>query len=453
MKLHFHGGARTVTGANYLLETKKGKVVIDCGLFQGGPESEEKNKSDFPYNPKDVEAVFITHSHIDHIGRLPMLVKNGFNGTIYGTEPTKEFSAMMLMDSVNLARQREEATESLYTLADVEKTISLFHGIKYGEEKKLQSGIKFCFRDAGHILGSAIVEIWADDKKIVFSGDLGNPPVPLLKPTEFITEADYVVVESAYGDRVHETKYQRRDLLEDTIEEAVARGGTILIPSFALERTQELLYELNELIENQRIPQIPVFVDSPLAIRLTDIYKKYTDYFNKEAAYLIESGDDLFKFPGLKMTRTVAQSKAINDIKPPKIIIAGSGMSTGGRIRHHEIRYLPDPNSTFLSICYQVDGTLGREIVDGASSVRIFGQKIRINAKIKKISGYSAHADQEDLYFWISKMTHDDGGKYRLKKVFVSQGEEEPAKALAQRIKDHLGISAIAPKLGQSFIL
>lgn len=454
MKLYFYGGAQMVTGVNYLLETQKSKVIVDCGLFQGGPEADANNEQKFPYNPEEVEAVFITHSHIDHIGRLPKLVKEGFRGKIYSTWPTKDFAEVMLRDSEYLARQRGEESKFIYNLEDVEKTLELFEGINYGEEKKLASGIKFCLRDAGHILGSAIVEILADSKKIVFSGDMGNPPVPLLKATEFIQEADYVVVESVYGDRIHETKYQRKDLLEDTIEETVARGGTILIPSFALERTQELLYELNELIENHRVPHIPVFVDSPLAIRLTKIYQKYPDYFNKEATYLIESGDNLFNFPGLKLTSTVEESKSINNVKPPKIIMAGSGMSTGGRILYHELRYLSDPNSTFLVVCYQVVGTLGRRILEGASEVNIFGQTVPINARIKTISGYSAHADQEDLYFWVSKMAGGYGSKkHTLKKVFVTQGEIVPAKALAQRIKDHLGVSTVVPELNQSFQL
>lgn len=440
-----------VTGVNYLLETKNSKIIVDCGLFQGGPEADANNERQFPYRPEEIEAVFITHSHIDHIGRLPKLVKEGFKGKIYSTRPTKDFAEIMLRDSEYLARQRGVENEFIYNSEDVEKTLELFEGTDYNEEKQLASGIKFCLRDAGHILGSAIVEVWADKRKIVFSGDLGNPPVPFLKATEFIQEADYVVVESAYGDRIHETKYQRKDLLEDTIEETVAQGGTILIPSFALERTQELLYELNELVENHRVPCLPVFVDSPLAIRLTKIYQKYPDYFNQEATYLIESGDNLFSFPGLKLTSTVEESKGINNVKPPKIIMAGSGMSTGGRILYHELRYLSDPKSTFLVVCYQVAGTLGRRILEGAREVNILGQMIPVNAKIKTIGGYSAHADQDDLYLWVSKMAGNcDGKKHALKEVFVTQGEEAPARALVQRLRDHLGVPAVAPELNQS---
>ena len=267
--------------------------------------------------------------------------------------------------------------------------------------------------------------------------------MPLLRPTEFIQEADYVVVESTYGDRLHETKEQRKDLLEDVIEDTVTQGGTLLIPSFALERTQEVLYELNELIENHRIPRIPIFVDSPLAIKLTKIYQKYPDYFNQKAVYLIKSGDDLFKFPGLKMTRTVEESKKIKQVNPPKIIMAGSGMSTGGRILHHHKQYLADPKNTLLIICYQVPGTLGRKILAGVKTVKILGQEIPNKIQVRAIGGYSAHADQEMLCAWVKQM------KDSLKKVFVVQGEEKSALALVQKIKDNLGLPAEAPEMGQ----
>jgi metallo-beta-lactamase family protein len=443
MKLHFCGGARWVTGVNYLLETKQAKILIDCGLFQGGGAAREMNQQKFAYDPKEIKVVLITHAHIDHIGRLPQLVKKGFRGKIFATRPTKDFAQAMLFDAEEINQEIAKAmgNQPLYDRADVEKTLEFFQGIDYGEKIDLGVGISFCFRDAGHILGSAIIEVWAENKKIVFSGDLGNPPVPLLRPTEYIKEADYVLVESAYGDRIHETKHQRRDLLEDAIEDTVTQGGTLLIPSFALERTQEVLYELNCLVENHRIPQVPIFIDSPLAIQLTKIYQRYPDYFNQEATYLIESGDDLFKFPGLKMTQTVEESKQINDVPPPKIIIAGSGMSTGGRILHHEKIYLSDPKNTLLLICYQVPGTLGRKILDGAKTVKIFGEEIPVKLRLRKISGYSAHADQEDLCFWVRQM------KDSLKKVFVVQGEEKSALALSQKIKDHLGIPAEVPKI------
>lgn len=445
MKLHFYGGARWVTGSNYLLETQKTKILVDCGLFQGGRDARKMNQQEFSYNPSQVEAVLVTHAHIDHIGRLPYLVKKGFKGKIFATKPTKDFAKAMLFDAeeINYEISRTTGKEPFYNRSDVEKTLGLFQGIDYGEKIKLNNEISFCFRDAGHVLGSAIIEVWAENQKIVFSGDLGNPPVPILRPTEFIKEADYVLVESTYGDRIHEDKKKRKGLLENIIENVAAQKGTLLIPSFALERTQEVLYELNELVENHCIPQMPIFLDSPLAIKLTEIYQKYPEYFNQKADDLIKSGDDIFKFPGFKMTRTIVESKQINQVNPPKIILAGSGMSTGGRILHHEIQYLSDPKNTLLIVCYQVPGTLGRKILDGAKTVRIFGQEVPVKLQIKAIGGYSAHADKKALCYWVRQM------KDSLKKVFVVHGEEGPAMALSQYIEDHLGLPTQVPEIGQ----
>jgi len=445
MKLSFLGGARMVTGSSFLLQTKNSKILIDCGLFQGGEQSSKLNLNPFLYDPKEIEAVLITHAHIDHIGRLPLLVKRGFIGKIFSTIPTRDLAQIILVDSEEVGREAAQqlGAEPLYDVRDVEKTIALFQGVKYKEKINLNQDISFCFQDAGHVLGSAIIELWADGKKIVFSGDLGNPPIPLLRPPEFIEQADYILVESTYGSFVHDDKSIRRDILEDIIEETVDQNGVLLIPAFALERTQELLYELNNLVENHKVPQVPIFIDSPMAIDLLEVYKKHQDCFNQEAAYLIQTGDDLFKFSGLKMTYTAEQSKQINNIQPPKIILAGSGMSTGGRILHHELRYLSDPKNTFLIVCYQVKGTLGRKIFDGVKRVRIFNKSVPVRIKIKAISGYSSHADQPFLYNWVKKAKQD------LKKVFVVHGEETQAQALAQRIQDHLGILAEVPKLGQ----
>ena len=444
MRLHFYGAAQMVTGSNYLLETDNAKILIDCGMFQGAQHVENKNYEDFSYNPKEIDYLLVTHAHIDHTGRIPKLYKDGFRGKILATKPTKDFAYIMLEDSQGILEKeaRYLNREPIYRFIDVEESLKLIRGINYGEKINLGKGISCRFRDAGHILGSAIIEVWAEGKKIVFSGDLGNPPVPLLKPIEFIDEADYVVVESTYGDRIHEAVGQRRDLLENVIEDTIAKGGTLMIPAFALERTQELLYELNELVENHRIPKVPVFIDSPMAIEALEVYKKYPDYYNKEATYLIESGDDLFKFPGLSLTKSAEESKQINNVNPPKIIMAGSGMSTGGRILHHEIRYLPDPNSCLLIVGYQVAGSLGRRILNGAKEVKIFREMIPIRAEVKAIGAYSSKADQREIYNWLVRF------KKPVQRIFVTHGEEGPALALTQLIKDHLGIEALAPMLG-----
>ncbi len=444
-----------------MLETKKSRVLVDCGLIQGARHAEEKNYEPFAYEASSIDAVFVTHAHIDHIGRLPKLVKDGFRGKIFMTAPTCDFTKIMLEDSQELMADeaKREKRKPLYTKKDVLNALGFTACIEYDKEIEVTEDIRVRFRDAGHILGSAIVEVFISkqstvdnqqrETRVVFSGDLGNPPVPLLRPTTLVKQADYVVMESTYGDRQHEDIDLRKNLLEDAIEDTVTRGGTLMIPSFAMERTQELLYELNSLAENHRIPEVPVFIDSPLAIKSTEIYRKYPGYFNKEATYLIESGDKIFQFPRLKFTLSTEESKAINDVPPPKVIIAGSGMSTGGRIMHHELRYLQDPNSTILFIGYQVAGTLGRRIFDGAKNVKIFGEEVSVNCEVRAIGGYSAHADQEQLRKWVKHIK--EGGD--LKKVFVVQGEEGPALALVQLLRDHLGIDAYAPMLGESIEL
>lgn len=443
MKLHFYGAARSVTGANYLLEIGGKKIMIDCGMIQGPFFAEEKNYEPFPYDPKEIDYLFITHAHIDHIGRIPKLVRDGFKGKIICTPPTRDLSELSLLDSAHLLAEEAEKFDRrpIYEEADVPASMPFFQPAEYRAELNLGNGIAATLRDAGHILGSSIIEIRGEGKKIVFTGDLGNPPTPILKPTDYVNDADYLIIESAYGNRFHERKEERRNILEDTIEDLVSMGGVLMIPAFAMERTQELLFELNELVEHHRIPKIPIFIDSPLAIKTTEIYKKYPEYYNQEAAYLIKSGDDLFRFPGLKFTETKEESKKINDAPPPKVIIAGSGMSQGGRILHHEIRYLPDPKSIFLVIGYQVPGSLGRRILEKAKELKIFDQPVAVRAQVRAIGAYSAHADQDGLFYFAMQT------KKTLKKVFVVQGEEDASLALAQRIRDHLGIDASAPML------
>jgi metallo-beta-lactamase family protein len=446
MRVSFYGGAREVTGSCYLVETAKTKFLVDCGLFQSGVFSDKRNYDDFGFNPSEINFVLITHAHTDHTGRLPKLCKENFKGKIYATAGTLDLARIVLEDSVHLMIEEAErkGKRPPYEPADVECIFGHFETKEYHHKFKPADDIEVNFLDAGHILGSTIIEIWAEGKKLVFTGDLGNPPTPLLRPTELVKDVNYLFIESTYGDRLHEDRVQRKDILEDAIEETIQKGGVVMIPSFAIERTQELLFEFNELVEHGRIPKTPLFLDSPMAIKATKVYQKHESYFNKEAKYIIQSGDDLFKFPGFRLTLTSKESKAINEVPPPKIIIAGSGSSMGGRILHHELRYLSDPSSTIIFVGYQVAGSLGRRIFEGAEEVKIFNELVPVRAKVVAIGGYSAHADQNALINFVRN------SRDSLKKVFVLQGEEEAAMDLAQNIGDHLAIDTEVPYFGES---
>lgn len=451
MKLTFCGGAEIVTGSNYLLETGDIKILIDCGIFQGSTQAELMNYEKFPYDPTEIKAVFVTHSHADHTGRLPKLYKEGFRGALYGTAPTLDMTWIALPDNLSLMldQARELGKPLLYSQEDLNGIQSLAQPHNYGEEIKLGDSVVAVLHDAGHILGSSIIEIRAEGKKLYFSGDLGNPPVPLLKHFEYPLEADYITVESAYGNRVHEDRSTRKTKLRSIVKETIDRGGVLMIPSFAMERTQELLFELNDMHNSGEIPKVPIFLDSPLAIKLTSVYQKYPQYFNQGAQDIIKSGDDLFNFPGLKYMRTSEESKQINDVPAPKIIIAGSGMCNGGRIQHHLRRYLSDSNSTILFIGFQAMGTPGRRIIDGAKDIKLFNELVPVHCRVEAIGGYSAHADQPMLLSWLAEGAK--GG--HLKKVFTVQGEADSAAALAEKIKSELHVDAAVPLPDQSFEL
>ncbi|MBI3589231.1 MAG: MBL fold metallo-hydrolase [Candidatus Liptonbacteria bacterium] len=450
MKITFFGGAGTVTGVNYRLEAEGEtgeavKILVDCGLQQGGHFAEKQNFEPFPYDAKTIDFVLITHAHIDHIGLLPKLFRAGFRGKIFSTAPTRDFAELLLVDSEHILNKeaQREGKPPLYTVEDITAMMKVWEDVKYHQVLDL-TGVKAEFYNAGHILGSAFIKITAEGKTIVFSGDLGNYPAPIIKETEKIPPVDYCLIESTYGDRVHERVRERREELEDAIEETVKKGGTLLIPAFAMERTQQLLFELNDLIENGKIPKVPVYIDSPLAIHLTEVYRKYRGEFKEEVREMIEGGDDILDFPGLHFTLTTEESKTINDVKPPKVIIAGSGMSHGGRILHHERRYLPDPNSMVLLVGYQGKGSLGRQIMEGAQEVTIMGERVPVRARVRVISGYSAHADQPKLVAWLKP------ARMSLKKVFVVQGEEGASEALTQKIKDDLAIHTEVPRYKDS---
>ncbi len=451
MKLTFHGGAQSVTGSNYMLESEGKKILIDCGLFQGASFSEMKNYDKFEYDPKSILAVFVTHAHIDHIGRIPQLHRLGFEGRIVSTEPTRDFAEALLLDAEHTMREEAERHRKapLYTIEDVNHAMKLWEGVPY--HRKLNVGpFEIEFYDAGHVLGSSSIVVSVEGKRIVFSGDLGNTPAPFIHPTEQIPDVDYALIESTYGDRLHERLDERQNLLEDVIEETVKAGGTLMIPAFALERTQELLFEISDLVKEGKIPQAPVFVDSPLAIKLTAVYQKYSTnemYFSEEAIVRFKRGSAMFNFPGLTMSLTVEQSKAINNVEPPKVVIAGSGMSQGGRILHHESRYLSDPHSAILFVGYQSVNSLGRRIMQGDKIVRVLGEDVPVRCKVHSISGYSAHADQNQLLQWLEPMREN------VKRVFVVQGEEGSSEAFARRAIDSLAIEAEVPAPGSTVVL
>ncbi len=441
----FHGGAGSVTGANFLLEVGGKKILVDCGLIQGSKVAEDQNRQAFNYDPASIDYLFVTHAHLDHIGRIPKLVRDGFKGKIYSTPPTRDISELSLIDSLGVLEKeaRGSGQPPIYAEADVEKAMRLWTTLPYHKPLDLGDDLSVQFYDAGHILGSAIVEFTVGGKKIVFTGDLGNSPSLLLPDSDVITDADYLVLESVYGDRNHESKASSREQLEDLIEETMKAGGTLMIPAFSIERTQELIYEIEKMMEAGRVPPVPVYLDSPLAIKVTDIYKKHVKYFNQTALAEDALRDGLFHFPQLIRSLSTEESKAIAEAESKKIVIAGSGMSNGGRILHHEKRYLSDPNSALLLAGYQAAGSLGRQLEGGARRVRILGADIEVRARVHSVSGYSGHKGSDDLLEFVAQ-TADT-----LKGVFVAMGEPKASLYLVQKIRDYLGLSARAPELGE----
>ena len=445
MQISFHGAAREVTGSCSLLTSGKNKILIDCGMFQGTQFNEAKNSDPFPFNPKELTSVIITHARLDHVGRLPLLIKGGYAGHIYATPPTAELTRLILEDAleVMIYNKRKFGSPILYESTDIANVIAQMKTVDYHQPYELPD-LTFEFHDAGHIFGSAFVEIRAEGRRVVFSGDVGNVNVPILRDTEILPDdIDVLVCESTYGDRLHESPMERQELLQGLISQAIGRGGTLMIPSFSLERTQELIYDLNDLIDRKhKLPRVPIFLDSPLAIDATKIYRKFPEYYDAEADRLVKRGDDLFEFPGLAMTETREESKHINQILGPKIIIAGAGMMNGGRIIHHAMRYLSDERNTLLIIGYQAQNTLGRKILDGESPLEIMGEKIPVRCHVKAIGALSAHADQNKLLDWIG------GGTSIPKKVLINHGEPNASEELAKRLIGDLGIKATVVDFG-----
>ncbi len=443
--LGFYGGVGSVTGANFMLDTGDISILVDCGLVQGDKFAMNKNAESFVYDPKAVDVLLVTHAHADHIGRIPKLVRDGFSGKIYSTTPTKELAGIMMRDALKVMQYEANkfGQEILYEEKDIEASLNLWQTVGYEEKFTLGKDIEAWYTDAGHILGSGMVHLVRGDKKIVFTGDVGNVPQPLLSAPIVPKDYDYLVMESVYGDRLHEEVEERTALLRHYIEDTKAKNGTLIIPAFSLERTQGLLFEINNMVEAGGLDPIPVFLDSPLAITVTDAYRKYISYLRPEIQNQVKGGDDIFDFSGLKFTHSVKDSEAINRQKGAKIIIAGSGMSHGGRILRHEKEYLDDPSTTLLLVGYQSVGSIGRLLQDGAKSLTIDGEKVKIQAKIAMIRGYSGHADRDQL---IELVAH---GGDKAKQVFVAMGEERSALFLTQRLRDYLGVNAIAPDLNQ----
>lgn len=451
IKVTFCGGAKSPTGSNFLIEVGDKKILVDCGLFQGEKIATEHNRDSFIFNPKSIDALFITHGHLDHVGRIPKLVMEGYVGPIYSTPPTRDVGELILLDSVGILAN-EAARDSLppiFDMGDVVESVRLWETIDYHKEIIINTSIgdlKIKFLDSGHILGSAMIHFTIGHKSFVFTGDLGNTPSPLLSDTEILKDVNYLFVESVYGDRNHEDTNTKIKYLKNTIQTTLNRGGTLIIPAFSVERTQELLFYMNNMVENKEIKPFPIYLDSPLGIKVTHVFKKYKHYFNEATQKLMET-DDIFNFTGLIETETTDQSKSINLDDRPKVIMAGSGMSNGGRVIHHEFKYLPDSKSTILMVGYQAVGTLGRLIQSGLKKVKIMGEEIDVKAEVRTISGFSAHKDSDNLLDFVIKSSN------KLEKVFVILGEPKSAMFLAQKIKDNLDIEVKIPDVSESIEL
>jgi len=464
-RLRFLGAAQNVTGSRYCLEVNDLRLLIDCGLYQER-EYRSRNWDPFPVPPETVDAVLLTHAHLDHCGLLPKLVRDGFRGPIYCTAATSDIAEIMLRDAARLQeedaafkkrRHEREARKGpfpevpLYTLDDAEAALPLFSPVGYEQPVRVGDGVEVTFHDAGHVFGSSMIVIdvaqGGERRTILFSGDVGRCDKPILRDPTFFDEADYVVVESTYGDRLHEDVEEVGDRLAEVVDSTLRLGGNMLIPSFALERAQEVLYYLNELRTDGRIPRMLVFLDSPMAVRITDVFKRHPELYDEEMAELVDRDRSPFDFPGLKMIRTVDESKAINSIKGTAIIIAGSGMCTGGRIKHHLVTNISRPESTVLFVGYQAQGTLGRHIVDGADRVRILGRSYRVRARIAQIHGFSAHADRDDLFRWLSEL------KRGPRHVFVTHGEPQAAESFSGFVREKTGWEVSVPEYGAEVAL
>ena len=475
MKITFLGAAKTVTGSNFLVEAANKKFLVDCGMYQGKMAEEMENADPFLYDVNDIDFMLLTHAHIDHSGRIPKLYNEGYRGKIYATKATCDLCGIMLPDSGHIQeveiewknrkrmRESKEPLPPLYTAEEAYRCLELFSPVDYDDIIEIDENISVRFNDAGHMLGSAIIEIWATENgkttKAVFTGDLGNNDLPLLDSPTMISNADYLIMESTYGNRLHIRNDDKAKMFLDIVSETLDHGGRVIIPSFAVGRTQEILYELDKLKDDlgQRdeefarkyatLMRVPVYVDSPLAISATEIFKKNTELFEEEIQEKIKRGDNPLEFPGLQFTQTAEESKALNEDFSPAIILSASGMCDVGRIKHHLKHNLWNPNSTILFVGYQAPGTLGRSIVEGAKKVKIFGEEIAVNARVEYIEGYSGHADQTWLSNFVYSFTNPP--KY----IFLVHGEPEGQKVLRDKLEAESECKVIIPSFGDSYEL
>ena len=473
MKITFLGATKMVTGSNFLVEAAGKKFLVDCGMYQGKAELELENYRPFEFNPAEIDFMLLTHAHIDHSGRIPKLYNDGYKNPIYAHKATCDLCGIMLPDSGHIQemesewknkkreRKGEKTYPALYTAEDAINSLDLFIPVKYDEIIQVDENIYVRFNDAGHMLGSSIIEVWAKENgketKAVFTGDLGNNDIPLLDSPTMIENCDYLVMESTYGSRLHMRNDEKAEMFLDIVSETIDNGGTVVIPSFAVGRTQEILYELNKIKEKRddeefrrkykTLMKVPVYVDSPLAISATEIFRQNTDLFEDKIKEEMEKGDNPLEFPGLKFTQTADESKALNESHEPAIIISASGMCDVGRIKHHLKHNIWNPNSTILFVGYQAPGTLGYSIVNGAKKVTIFGEEFAVNARIEYIEGYSGNADQEWLmnfiYSFITKPKH----------IFLVHGEEESQEVLRNKILEETGIGVSIPEFGETYEL
>lgn len=454
MHLHFLGAAQTVTGSAYLLETAKQRFLIDAGLSQGSHKSERRNTRPLQFHPRHLDGIILTHAHADHSGLVPRLVAEGFRGPIYATPPTIDLCRILLADSGTIQeedaryenkwrrRYGKDLVTPLYTKQQAEQAMRYFERLPYGKRISLGRNVKLTFHDAGHILGSAIVELEVEGSRMVFSGDLGKSNTPLLRDPARISQADYLIVESTYGDRLHGDPAQRLSQLVQVVSQA---QGPIIIPAFAIERTQELLWDLADLMREGRIPEIPIYLDSPMAISASGVFEKHVKCLAPDIQARIRRGESPFEMPNLHIIREASESRALNGVQGPCIIISASGMCEGGRVKHHLFHHLPKPETTVLFVGYQAERTLGRRLRDGATEVSLFGETVKVRATIHSIDAYSAHADAKGLLDWVGNIIEPPA------LTFVTHGEQRASEALANALTDRYGLLTEIPRVGDVY--